>query len=215
MQTRSTLHVTVLGAAGRTGRLVVDELLRRGHAVRAVARDPHAAGLPAQAEVVAGDVRDREVLARAVAGADAVVSALGPRGKDADLHRTLARLLVPVLREAGVERYVAVSGAGVDVEGDRKRPRDKVISKLMQTLGGAMVADKAGEVALWRASGLRWTLVRPPRLTDGPATGRLEHDAHVSTRAIFVDRVDLAAFLADVVEQDLYAGRAPFVATAR
>ena len=46
------------------------------------------------------------------------------------------------------------------------------------------------------------------------ATGKLEHDAHRSTRSTRISRADLARFLADVVEQQQYVGKAPFVASS-
>ena len=78
-----------------------------------------------------------------------------------------------------------------------------------------MVKDKPAEYAVYAASDLEWTLVRPPRLVDGDPTGQLEHDAHRSTRSTKITRADLATFLTDVVEQGLYPRLAPFVASAR
>lgn len=204
------MKVTVLGASGRTGRLLTEELTHRGHDVTVVVRDP---ATSPQSVVVVGDVRDHSVLERATVGADAVVSTLGPSGTDADLHGTMVSLLVPAMRAAGVRRYVGVGGAGVDVPGDRKRLRDRLISRSMQLFAGSMVRDKTTELAVWQDTDLDWTFVRPPRLVDGPATGRVEHDPHVSTRSTRMRRADLAVFLADVVEQDLYRMQAPFAAT--
>lgn len=206
------MNVTVLGASGRTGRLLVQELLRRGHRVTALVRDPSRA--PEGTRVVVGDSRDGEALRAALAGADAVVSALGPSGKDADLHRETVALLAPALRAAGVRRYVGISGAGVTAAGDRKRLRDRAISAAMGWFASSMVADKAAELAAWQDTGAEWTLVRPPRLLEGPATGRVEHDAHVSTRSTGMRRADLAVFLADVLDRGLYVRQAPFAATA-
>lgn len=204
----------MLGATGRTGRLVVDEGLRRGHAVTALVRDPATAALPPSVQIRDGAARDGDALRGAVAGADAVVSALGPRTRDATLHREVAAALVGALREAGVHRFVGVSGAGITVAGDDKSARDRLISAVLRRLGGAAVADKAHEHAIWAASGLDWTLVRPPRLIDAPATGRVEHHAHRSPRATAVGRADLAGFLLDCVEQRLHVGRAPLVGRA-
>ena len=190
----------------------MQELVRRGHDVTVVVRDASRAPAGA-ARVVIGDAAQGTVLADAVTGADAVVSVLGPTAKDPDLHRRTVAALVPAMRAAGVARFVGISGAGVDAPGDRKRRRDRVISRLMKTFGGALVADKAGELAAWQSSGLEWTLVRPPRLADGPASGSVEHDAHVSTSSTRMTRGDLAAFLVDVLEDGLYMGQAPFAAT--
>jgi putative NADH-flavin reductase len=208
------MKIVVLGATGRTGRPLVEELVRRGHHVMAVVRDPADAGLPDAVELVPGDVRDADVLRRAVAGADAVVSALGPRKGDPTLHRDVAPVLVGVLREAGVRRFVGVSGAGVDADGDAKSRRDRVISGVIKRLPGDAVKDKMLEYGVWRDSGLDWTLVRPPRLQDGPVTGAVEHHASTSPRSTAIRRSDLAVFLADELEQPRYIGAAPLVAQA-
>ncbi len=207
------MRVVVLGATGATGRALVPALQARGHEVVALVRD--AARAPSGVSPVVGDVRDPEALARAVEGADAVVSALGPRGKDHDLHRTMVAGLVPAMRAAGVRRYVGVSGAGADAPGDRKRPRDRVISALVHRLARPVVADKEAELAGWTGSGLDWTLVRPPRLQDGAATGRVEIDPHRSTRSTRMTRGDLAEVVVDLVESGEHVGAAPFAATAR
>ncbi|EWM65010.1 MULTISPECIES: NAD(P)-dependent oxidoreductase [unclassified Micromonospora] len=178
------MNIALIGGTGRTNRLVLDVLTDRGHRVTVLVRDPGRLGRAADdadARVIRGDVRDVEALRRLVDGCDVVISALGPTDKEADLHTDAARALVDVMRDAGVNRFVGISGAGVDVPGDRKSRRDKVISWLINKLGGPLVADKPAELAVWRASALDWTLVRLPRLTDGPATGRVEHHASEST----------------------------------
>ncbi len=205
------MRVAVLGATGATGRLVVDELVRRGHTVVALTRTPDRGG-PEAVSWVRGDARDPAALRDLLSGADAVVSALGPRRGDNTLHRQVAPLLVTAMRDAGVRRFVGVSGAGIDVPGDRKSRRDRVLSALAQRVGGDTVRDKALERQTWAGSGLDWTLVRPPRLVDRPATGRVEHSASSSPRRTSIPRADLAAFLADLVDRPDYVQQAPLVA---
>jgi putative NADH-flavin reductase len=210
------MRVVVIGATGRTGRLVVAELLRRGHETTALVRDPNKLdqALAGRVRVVTGDSRGPTVLATLIEGADAVISALGPTNKETTLHRDTATALAAVMRTVGVRRFIGISGAGIDVPGDDKATRDKVISTLIRRLGGKVVADKPAEYRVWAASDLDWTLVRPPRLRDGPATGHIEHDAHRSTRSTTMTRGDLAVFLADVLDQGLYPRAAPFAASA-
>ena len=205
------MRVAVLGATGATGRLVVDELVRRGHDVVALTRTAPAAGA-SSVRWVEGDARDLRAVEELVRGADAVASALGPRAGDRTLHRQVAPHLITAMGAAGVRRFVGVSGAGIDVPGDRKSRRDRLISALVQRFGGEAVRDKAVERELWAASDLDWTLVRPPRLVDGPASGRLEHSADRSPRRTSLTRADLAAFVADLVERPDYVRQAPLVA---
>lgn len=207
------MKIAVLGGTGRTGLLVIAEALGRGHEVAALVRDPARLGdLADRTRVVTADVRDPAALPTLVAGTDAVVSALGPVGKDSRLHQDTAAALITAMREHGVRRFVGTSGAGVSIPGDDKSGRDRTITWLMQRFGGSAVTDKQSESAMWAASGLDWTLVRPPRLVDGPPTGALEHDAHRSAAATKLRRADLAAFLVDLAEGDRYVGEAPLVA---
>lgn len=210
------MKIAVIGATGRSGRLLVAELLRRGHTVTVLVRDPAKLGdLAQQVQIVTGDSRNRGDLERLLADVEAVVSALGPTAKEKNLHTETATALVDAMHAAGVARFVGVSGAGIDVPGDEKALSAKIISKAIQTLGGVVVKDKPAEYAVYAASDLAWTLVRPPRLVDGEPTGRVEHHAHRSTKSTKITRADLAVFVADVVEQDLYPRQAPFTATAR
>ncbi|MGL5817074.1 MAG: NAD(P)-dependent oxidoreductase [Phycicoccus sp.] len=210
------MQIALIGATGRTGRHVLDIALERGHGLSVLVRDP--ARLPdalaPSVRVVTGTSTDHDAVARLVDGADAVVSALGPTAKEGDLHTRTAEVLVAVLSDSGPTRFVGVTGAGIDLPGDQKSLRDRVISKAIQTFGGAVVEDKPREYRVLAASDLEWTLARAPRLVDGAASGRtLQHDAHVSTRSTKLVRADLAAFLLDAVEHGLYVRQAPFVAT--
>lgn len=193
-------------------RLVVDELVRRVHEVTALTRAAPT-GSPSSVRWLLGDARDAEAVADLVSGADAVVSALGPRKGDRTLHRDVAPLVIAAMRGAGVSRFVGVSGAGIDVPGDRKSTRDRLISALVRRFGGEAVRDKAVERELWGTSDLDWTLVRPPRLVDGPASGQVEHAASRSPRRTSLSRADLAAFVVDLVERPAYVQQAPLVAS--
>ena len=79
------LTVLCVGATGSVGRHVVEEALRRGHAVRALVRSrARAAGLPAQAQIVVGELTQPDTLAAAVEGVDAIVFTHGSNGDKAD-----------------------------------------------------------------------------------------------------------------------------------
>ena len=205
------MKVAVLGATGRTGRPLVTELTRRGHEVRALVRDPASLSVPG-VEVIAGSVTDRAAMTGLVTGVDAVVSALGPTKKEPDLHTRTAELLVTLLPAGG--RFIGISGAGIDVPGDQKGTRDKVISFLIQKLGGSVVQDKPREYEVFAASQLDWTLARPPRLMDGDGTGLYYSNAHKPGKSSSIKRADLALFLCDCLDEGLYPRRAPFVATS-
>lgn len=210
------MNVALIGATGRTGRLVLAELLRRGHTVTALVRSAEKLGSSRdKVHVVLGSSTDPAALDQLLTGAQAVVSALGPTKEEHTLHTDTAKALIQSMPQHSVTRFVGISGAGIDVPGDRKGPKDQAISFLIQKLGGAVVADKPAEYREFATSDLDWTLVRPPRLVDGLATGTITHDAQTPGHASSIRRTDLAAFLADVVENNLYPRQAPFVSAGR
>ncbi len=115
------MKIAVLGAAGRTGTPLVDELLRRGHEVSVLVRTPAKLGERAdRVFVVTGSSTDPAALDALLPGADAVVSALGPTQKEPELHTRTANALIEAMPRHAVTRFVGISGAGVDVPGDRK-----------------------------------------------------------------------------------------------
>jgi putative NADH-flavin reductase len=207
------MNVALIGATGRTGRLVLAELMHRGHTVTVLVRDPAKLGdtdPDSGVRVVVGSSTDPAAITDVLTGADAVISALGPTAKEADLHTRTAQFLVERMPAQGVTRFIGISGAGIDVPGDQKGTKDRVISAVIRGVGGAIAKDKPAEYRVLADSDLTWTLVRPPRLLDTPATARIGHDAHTPDHWS-IPRSDLATFLVDVLENDLYPRQAPFV----
>ena len=199
------MEVTVFGATGRTGRLIVAELARRGHAACAVTRRP--AEVPGAAAHRVMDLSDAGAL-RAAAGERAISALASGRGNPA--CSTLARALAP----RGDLRFVTVGGAAVDAPGDDKVWPERVFGPLLARLVGEMIRDRQRELAILAAGAARWTMLRPPRLVDGPATGRacLSFERPVSGR---VRRADLAAVAVSALDDPALERRAPFVAEAR
>ena len=104
------------GATGKVGHALTLALLERGDEVRALARDPAAAGIPAGAEAVRGDVRDTESLVDAVRGCELVFNAMGLPEQWLPEERTFHEVnavgsenVARAARAAGVRRLVHTS----------------------------------------------------------------------------------------------------------
>jgi uncharacterized protein YbjT (DUF2867 family) len=198
-----------LGASGRTGRLVVQRALARGDAVRALVRSPAKLAITHPAlEVVAGDASDAGAVARAVDGCDVVVSALGP----VPGHSAICSTAAAHVTAAGARRYVAISGAGIDVPGDDKDIAGKVVSWLVRLLSPSAFRDKVLEHERLAASDVPWTLVRVPRLVDRPGNGAPVWGL-VRSPGASLAREDLAEFVLRAVDDDALIRKAPFVAS--
>jgi putative NADH-flavin reductase len=162
-----SMRLLILGATGGIGRALVDQALARGHQVTAFVRAPEKLGAPRDGlRAVQGDPRDAHALATALAGHDAVLSALGPPGPGPTrIHRDAARSTVAAMHAAGVRRLLVVSAAVLFPGGG------PVVALLRATLLRNIFEDCGEMERIVTASGLNWTIVRPPRLTNGPRTG--------------------------------------------
>jgi uncharacterized protein YbjT (DUF2867 family) len=205
--------ITVLGASGRTGSLVVRLLTRRGHTVRAGVRSRRrfdaVAGLGAT-PVIADLAVDPAELVDVFAGAHAVVNCAGAAAPDPAavnlIDRDGAIGAIRAAERAGVRRYVQVSAMFADAP-DQGDPLVRSI----------LCAKQISDTALRRSS-LVWTVVRPGILTDNPGTGRIAAAPHLDAGRI--PRADVAAaVLGCLIEPrtenrgfDLHSGDLPVAA---
>ena len=201
------MKIALFGATGTIGQRILQEALRRGHDVTAIARDT--ARLDGQQSprlrVVAGDILDMHSVAAVVAGHDAVVSAYGPREEAPQTVVDASRSLIGGLTSAGVKRLVAVGGAGS-----------------LEVAPGVLLIDSPQFPEAWKeiarahadalnvyrteAGGLDWTSVSPPALIEpGERTGKfrlgtdqLLTDAQGQSR---ISAEDFAIALLDEVEK--------------
>ncbi|AJD53090.1 uncharacterized protein YbjT (DUF2867 family) [Thalassospira sp. MBR-102] len=105
------MTILVTGATGNVGSNVVEQLLKRGADVRALVRDPSKASFPNDVEVVQGDMRDVDLLRRALSGVSTLFLL---NGVVADEY-TQALITLNLAREAGIERIVYLSVIHSDI----------------------------------------------------------------------------------------------------
>jgi putative NADH-flavin reductase len=159
------VKLLVIGASGGIGREVVRFGVARGLSITALVRSPEKlASLGAAVRIVAGDPLDARDVSEAAAGHDAVVSCLGAPGvSPTTVHADGARALVLGLPKG--ERVVLVSAAMLF-------PSAGLLALVLRTTILRHVAtDSLAAEEMLAKSALRWTVVRPPRLTDGSPEG--------------------------------------------
>ncbi|MCP2256578.1 putative NADH-flavin reductase [Streptoalloteichus tenebrarius] len=212
------MKLTVFGASGGTGQAFVRQALTAGHEVTAVVRAWSRLPLDHPAlSVVVADVFDPSSLASALSGADAVVSALGPRGRK-DTTRvcsTAIRSILTAMADADVRRIVAVSAQPVlrTGAGEPLWFRATVLPIVRAVFREVYVDLELMERAL-SASTAEWTVLRPPYLTDKPAVGyRTALEASVPGGSL--SRADLAHAMLDVLNDPTTVRHALGVGRAR
>jgi putative NADH-flavin reductase len=208
------MKLTIFAATGGIGRLMLDQALEAGHEVTAVARHPET--LPPDVRTVVADLSapDRAALESAVDGADGVLSGLGPRTRaDAGIASRGTQAIVDAMQAKAVRRIVVVSAAPIGTVPSPSRPNPPkhdpgdglfmrhLFARIARTAFRAHYADLAVMEDEVRDCGLDWTIVRPPRLTDGPLTGTYRTAYGQNLRGGFrVSRADVADLMLRVLD---------------
>lgn len=214
MKTTNT-HLTLFGATGGIGRALLDQALARGHRVTALARDPSKLPEHPRLSVVEGDVHDPAVVRLALKNADAALIALGaPALSKSRVRSEGTQTIVDAMRATNVRRLVCVSVLGA---GDSKKDLPALYRWIIfPTYLRRPLQEHEAQEAIVRTSGLDWTLVRPPNLTDGPSTGDFWHglgtpDADLTLK---ISRADVAGFMLQQLESAAYLRSAPALSYA-
>ncbi len=211
------MKLTIIAATGAVGRQLLTQAEQAGHDVTVVVRNP--ARLPAgtTARVITTDLArpDPAALTPAIDGADAVLSCLGPNSNaEAGINAPATRAITTAMRGSGVRRIVVISAAPVGTVASPGRPNpprhDPGDGFFMRHIGAPLIkrfipkvyTDLALMEDVLRDSGLDWTAVRPPKLTNKPLTGtyRTARGRNVKGGA-YVSRADVAHCMLTVLTQ--------------
>lgn len=205
--------IALFGATGKSGRRVLQRALDAGYDVRALVRDPSKLAVTSPSlTVVQGDVLDPEAVRQTIEGTDAVLSVFGQvKGSPATLQTDGTRLIVEAMKAHGVTRLVTLSGGGLRAPQDKPGAADKVIWFLLKTLSGHVLADAERHLEVLRGSGLDWTVVRGPRLTEKPGQGAYRVGWVGVNTSTQISRDDLADFILTQVDDPTFVGELPFV----
>ncbi|ACU34003.1 SDR family oxidoreductase [Actinosynnema pretiosum subsp. pretiosum] len=196
------MRLVIAGGHGKIALHVQRLLAAGGDAATALVRNEdhfadvtEAGGVPVLCDLEASDVAS---VAEYLTGADAVLFAAGAGpgsgvGRKDSVDRGASALLADAAERAGVRRFVQISSAGIG-----RTTGDEVFDAYLLAKGAAEEDLKARD--------LDWTIVRPGRLTDEPATGAVrltEGDAQDGS----VPRADVAAVVVAVLAQPSSVGK--------
>lgn len=209
------MDVTVFGATGKIGHLVVEQLLEAGHHVRALVRSPGKLTVEDDhLEVIVAELDDAPAIRKAVDGADAVISALGP-AIDPFLRSgpltEATRTIVAAMHESGVRRLIALATVSVPDPRDRPGLIDRLVPVGIGLLIPGALREIQGISEVVTTSELDWTLARITAPIDIPANGTLRAGFLGGGVGAPMARTDVAAFLVDQLTDDRFVGASPAI----
>jgi uncharacterized protein len=208
--------IAAFGATGRTGSRLLAAALAAGHIVRALVRDPARMAPRDGLNIVVGDVLVFEDVKRTVNGCEATLVTLGGGTTTAPGQARsdgMLNITGAMGWSASCHRVVALGSAGVLEIGDgsgrlrSERPNYPEVFRLVSA------EHRAAWLAL-RSSGLEWTLVCPPDIPDGDATGSYRVAADVfPENGKSLTTGDLAAFMLRELVECEFVGQRVGIAT--
>ncbi|MGW0819591.1 NAD(P)-dependent oxidoreductase [Streptomyces viridiviolaceus] len=210
------MRVTVLGATGGIGRHVTRRLLDESHQVTALVLSPAKLAITDPAlTVITGALSDTADAERAVTGADAVISALGPSLRRSAKGTALTdgtRTIVEVMREQKVDRFIGPATPSLADPQDKPHWKHKVLPVMARLMFPNALIELTGMTAAVTDSDLDYTIARITNPADKPATGHIRsgflgHDRVGSA----MTREDIAAFLVSQLTDTRYRRAMPAI----
>lgn len=204
-------HVTVYGANGKVGSLVVQALLERGHSVTAFVHRSNGLVASAKLRIVEGDIHDAAAVDSALEGSDAVISALGSWGTSMkDILSSGMSGIIPAMQRRGIKRIISVTGAEARAHGDTLSLLHRLAHLGANLIARKILVDGEAHIRQLEASDLDWTVIRSP-VMNGKGSSRY----HLTTKRPFPWQTINRQAVADAMVQQLndshYAKSAPFI----
>lgn len=210
------MKIVVFGASGGTGRELVRQGVALGHEVTAFVRNPASMEGQNGVRIFAGNALDDRAVLNAIAGQEAVLSALGSRSlRDNSLLPEAMRRILPAMQQHRVRRLIVLGAAGAWPGG---RSKVSVVGKLivgllrMTVLRRPFQSQRAMQ-ELIQTSDTDWTIVQPPFLLNAPGRGVCRVDGEsLPPRGMKIARADVAQFMLAQLGSAEWVRKSPFIA---
>ncbi|MQA07397.1 MAG: NAD(P)H-binding protein [Pseudonocardiaceae bacterium] len=219
MSTDPMRKVCIVGASGKLGQYMVQHALDRGYEVVGVCRERSVGKLAAFADritIVPGPTNDREVIGKAVAGCDGVLTVLVPWG----LRQYSSGTAQAVLDHADPDARMAFSCGwhitrdGKDQYSWRFKAGVRIVAWLARLVRVVDIDDQVEACRRIFASDRRWTVVRGSDLEEGESQGLPVWSRHVGDPVLasnLTRRVDFALFMVQALTDDTLIHEAPAI----
>jgi putative NADH-flavin reductase len=210
------MKLTIFGASGGTGKQLVEQALARGDEVIAFVRNPLkiAIGHP-HLKIAAGELTDAEAVARAIAGSNAVLSALGPKMGRGPSSKPITMGILNILaamKRHSVQRLVLSWGPSIPSPNDNLTLPFKLLYALVKLTSKSAYLESSDVNVALHSSDRDWTIVRVMAPNNKPKTGNIRIGYLGKGQVgIKISRADLAEFMLEQIEDAKFVRQAPVI----
>lgn len=211
-------QITVLGATGLVGKVLVKQALNQGYKVKALVRKPAKLNMEYDhLEIVKGDYFNSEDVNKVLEGSDAVLSTIGPPlgakidAKQIENYKMAIQHLIKQMEANGQKRIISISGAGIKMPKESLPLQRRLMRTMLKIMAKPVVSIKDFELNSLLESRLDWTNVRPPMIKEDAEGSFVAHDNRFIGMKVNV--YNLASFMINEIEAGDWIYGAPLVAT--
>ena len=207
----TSMNITVFGATGHVGTLVVEKLLAGGHNVSAFTHGTHHFADNPRLRIIPGDIHKSEDIEKALNDSEAVISCLGSwHTPTKDILTAAMTSIVPIAEEHGIKRIISLTGSAAYAPGDHLGIVDRLNRSMISLIAPKILKDGEAHIRILAESTLDWTVIRSPVMTNKDAT-KYRLDMNSPSPLATIPRAAVVAALVDSLEDARFIAAAPYI----
>jgi putative NADH-flavin reductase len=206
------MKITVFGANGRVGSLVVEDLLKQGHEVIAFVHGSNTFENNVDLTVIQGDIYSYEDVKKALVGSSCVISALGSWGTPKkDILSEGMKNVIPAMNELGIKKIVSLTGAGCSVFGVKPTMYEKISRIPLVILAPKIVKDAESHIKQLHQSKLDWTVLRSPVMNNRGNAMSYKLADKLPMPWATINRNSVAKALIELLDNKKFINKSPYI----
>ena len=211
------MKIAILGATGFVGKVLIKKAIDAGYQVKALARNPEKLEeIKNKIEIITGSVFEPLSVDAAIKGVEVVLSTIGPPQRNPGnplQYEKAMKNIVTAMDKYGIKRYIHIGGAAHQGgENEVWNFSRKFLRLFLNLFGKQILVAKHLEWEVLKSSDLDWTLVRPPRIANEPASGNISADEKV-LKSLKINVGDLTDFILQQITSKEWIRKAPLVSS--
>jgi len=211
------MKIAILGSTGFVGKVLIHKAVNAGYQVKTLARNPKKLeDIGVKVEIIQGSIFEQSAIEETIKGAEAVLSTIGPpTGKKCDpqLYEKAMKDIVSIMHKNGIKRYIHIGGAAHEGgENENWTFNRRFLRLFLNLFSKQILVAKHLEWEVLKKSNLDWTLVRPPRIANEPASGNISADGKMLNN-LKISVEDLTNFILEQITSKEWIRKAPLVSS--
>lgn len=208
---KNRIKVAVLGGGGRTGKYLVNQLLKEGFSIKILLRHPEDFTIQnPNIEIFRGDAVDPHSIELLLEGCDAVVSTIGQRMGEPLVASSATTNILKAMKDFGITRYILLAGINIDTPFDKKSTKTTLATEYMKTNYPQIQEDRQKTYDLLVNSTVNWTLVRVPFIEFTDINSQIVIDLE-DCGGDKINAGDIANFMVGQITDDKFSRKSPFI----